>query len=461
MAPFLHIQTDPEKQSRRVDGAGPFYSQSESPEGREWTLRPFFSFRENRKEQTEELEYLYPFGLVRKTPEGTLKRLIPVYSSFTPAEKKDREDQREHMDLFLMFWGKGKDGQPYSGFFPFGGEFRDRFARDEIKFVLWPLYSQVREGETLTTHVLWPFYSSTSGGNRSGFRFWPLIGEEKQTGYRAYQKSFFLWPIFHYQQRDLDSDNPKTYFYAFPFYLSEESPQEDKKIFLWPFFNYYYQRQFDYLQLDLPWPIIQYARGENTIALRFWPFLTYRKVDQREKMSLFWPIFSQEKEEDDTRDEVLNRFLLVSKFHQVYFKKEDRWERVTRFWPLFHHAEDGKGLVHFYFPALIPADLEGLERHYGMLFRIYEYYQDGKGKEVSKFLWGLYYHQKQKDLERIEVGPFFTYVRGKETLEISFLKGLAGYHREGPKRKIRLLYMPISWEEREEIGKPPESPPGG
>ena len=62
-----------------------------------------------------------------------------------------------------------------------------------------------------------------------------------------------------------------------------------------------------------------------------------------------------------------------------------------------------------------------------MLFRIYEYYQDGKGKEVSKFLWGLYYHQKQKDLNRIEVGFLFTYLKEKETFQLSFLKGLLGY----------------------------------
>ena len=137
-------------------------------------------------------------------------------------------------------------------------------------------------------------------------------------------------------------------------------------------------------------------------GFRFWPLLTYRKVDQREKMSLFWPIFIQEKEEDEDRDEVLNRFLYVSKFHQVYFKKENRWERVTKFWPFFHYAEDGRGMEHFYFPDLMPADWEGLERNYGMLFRIYEYYQDGKGRETSKFLWGLYYHQKIKESERIE-----------------------------------------------------------
>ncbi|MCJ7833049.1 MAG: hypothetical protein MUQ20_01520, partial [Deltaproteobacteria bacterium] len=176
VAPFFHIQTDPEKQSRRLDGAGPFYSQAESPEEREWTLRPFFSFRQNIKEQTEELEYLYPLGLYRKTPEGTLYRFIPFYSSFKPAQEKVEEEKKEHWDLFPFFWGKDKEGESYGGVFPFGGLFRDRFARDEIQFVLWPLYTRIREGETQTYNILWPIFSLTSGGVRSGFRIWPLYG---------------------------------------------------------------------------------------------------------------------------------------------------------------------------------------------------------------------------------------------------------------------------------------------
>ncbi|MBA4393944.1 MAG: hypothetical protein C0407_10365 [Desulfobacca sp.] len=460
VSPFFHIQTDRENQSRRLDGAGPFYSQSESPEEREWTFRPFFSYRENVKEQTEELEYLYPLGRYRKTPEGKLYRFLPFYSSFKPAQENEEKEKKENVDLFPVFWGKDKEGNSYGGVFPFGGEFRDRFARDEIQFVLWPLYTRVREGETRTYNILWPIFSFTEGGNRSGFRFWPFYGEEKQEGQGAFQKFFFLWPIGHYQQRHLDTDHPKTYFYLFPLYLSEQSPNEHKTIVLWPFFNFYSEDHFNYLQIDFPWPIFQYARGENTLALKLWPLITYRKVDQKEKMSLLWPLFIQEKEEDEERDEVLNRFLYVSKFHQVYFKKEGRWERVTRFWPLFRYAEDGKGMMHFFFPALMPADWEGLERHYGMLFRIYEYYQDGKGKEVSKFLWGLYYHQKQKDLRRIEVSFLFTYLKDKEMFQLSFLKGLLGYHRDGPKRQLKFLYLPISWEEREEIGKPPESRPG-
>ena len=264
------------------------------------------------------------------------------------------------MWTFSFFFGERvRPGAPTAGCFPFGGLFRDRFDRDEIQFVLWPLYSRILEGETETYHFLWPIFSLTSGGMRSGFRIWPFYGQEKQEGKGAYQKTFFLWPIGYYQQKYLDTDNPKTSFYLFPLYISEKSSNENKTIFLWPFFNFYTEKNFDYFQVDFPWPIVQFARGENVEAVKLLPLISYRKVDQRERLFLLWPLFYQEKEENDEKDEVLNEFFYLSKFHQVYYKKEDRWERVSKLWPFFRHAEDGRGMVHFYFPALMPVDWEG------------------------------------------------------------------------------------------------------
>ena len=460
ISPFFHIQTNPEKQVRRLDAAGPFYTQVESPQEQEWTFRPFFSYRKDVKNQTEELEFLYPLGRYRKTPEGVQTRFIPFYFSYQSFHEDDGE--KENVDLFPFFWGKTKDGKPYGGFFPLGGIFRDRFTRDEIDFVLWPLFTRIKEGETRTYHFLWPIFSLIEGGDRKGFRIWPLVGHEEQQGEGAFRRLYFLWPIFLYEQRYLDTDQPKTYFYIFPLYMGEVAPYLQRHIFLWPFFQYYYEPNFDYLQLDLPWPFFQYARGENnTFGIRFWPLFTYRKVDNRERASLLWLLYRWEKQEDEVFDEVLHRFFVFSKVHLLYVKPENRMEQVIKLWPLFRYAEDGRGLVHFYFPDLVPMDWEGFERHYGMLFRIFEYYNDGQGREVTKFLWGLYYHQRQKDLERIELSFLFTYLKEKDLLEVSFLKGLLGYRREGLNRRWRIFYIPTSWETVEESAKPIPSPGAG
>jgi hypothetical protein len=91
VAPLFHIQTDEEKETRRLDAAGPFYSQSESPEEREWSLRPFFWYREDRKNQTEEMEFLYPLGWYKKTPTETSLKFLPFYQN---RKKVEEEEER-------------------------------------------------------------------------------------------------------------------------------------------------------------------------------------------------------------------------------------------------------------------------------------------------------------------------------------------------------------------------------
>ncbi|MBI5582753.1 MAG: hypothetical protein HY892_02920 [Deltaproteobacteria bacterium] len=451
VAPLFHVQTDEEKEARRVDAAGPFYSQSESPEEKEWSLRPFFWYRQDLKNRTEELEFLYPLGWYKKTPLETSLKILPFYQNRWKVEEEE-EPSRDYTDLFPFFWGKSRSGEPYGGFFPLGGVFRDRFSRDEIQFALWPLYTHIREGETETTHILWPVFSLTAGGPRQGFRFWPLYGRETLEGEGAYEKTFFLWPVFHYQKRHLDSEVPETYFYIFPLYVSESSAKKQKTIYLWPFFSFYTVKEFDYFQVDFPWPFIQYASGENVSSFKLWPLITYRQEDNRIRRAFLWPIFYQDFEEDDYKIESKVLFCLLTKIHEKYFKKEKRWERVTRIWPLFRHADDGLGRVHFFFPAIMPADWDGLERNYGMLFRIFDYYEDGQGLEVTKFLWGLYYRQKEKAKNRIEVTLLFDWQETPDRLEFNVLKGLFGYRREGDLKILKLFYLPLRLEEERPSG---------
>jgi len=446
VAPLFHIQTDEEKETRRLDAAGPFYSQSESPEEREWSLRPFFWYREDRKNQTEEMEFLYPLGWYKKTPTETSLKFLPFYQNRKKVEEEE-ERSRDYVDLFPFFWGRSRSGEPFGGVFPLGGVFRDRFSRDEIQFALWPLYTHIREGETRTTHILWPVFSLTEGGQRKGSRFWPLYGRETQEGEGAYEKTFFLWPIFHYQRRHLDSEFPETYFYVFPLYISESSARKQKTIILWPLISFYTVKEFDYFQMDFPWPFVQYSRGQGVSSFKLWPVITYRQEDDRRRTALLWPIFYHDFEEDDYKMESKVLFCLLTKIHQKYYKEENRWERVTRVWPLFHHADDGRGRVHFYFPALMPADWEGLERHYGLLFRVFDHYEDGRGLEITKLLWGLFYRQKQKDRERIEVAFLFDWEKTPVKEEVNILKGLWGYRREGGEKTMKIFYLPVPLDE--------------
>ena len=132
VAPLFHVQTNPEKESRRIDAAGPFYSQSETPEEREWSLRPFFWYRENSRTRPKRRNSSIPWAGTRKTPEERSMEFLPLYRD--KKQEPSEEDRKDYVDLFPFFWGRSKTGEAFGGFFPLGGVFKDRFVRDEITF---------------------------------------------------------------------------------------------------------------------------------------------------------------------------------------------------------------------------------------------------------------------------------------------------------------------------------------
>ena len=64
-----------------------------------------FWFREDRQSQTEELEFLYPLGWYKKTPEERTIKFLPFY---TAKKTAGEDDKRDSVDLFPFFWGKSK-----------------------------------------------------------------------------------------------------------------------------------------------------------------------------------------------------------------------------------------------------------------------------------------------------------------------------------------------------------------
>ena len=62
--------------------------------------------------------------------------------------------------------------------FPLYGHIRDRLFRDEIFFVLFPIYGESRKRDVVTDNYLYPFFHLRLGEGLQGWQFWPLIGSE-------------------------------------------------------------------------------------------------------------------------------------------------------------------------------------------------------------------------------------------------------------------------------------------
>jgi hypothetical protein len=441
-APLFIYSEDEQREGKKLDMLGPFFTYRKDQEEKDVAFRPLF-YSKSEPERYR-LDYIYPMGKYERTKTRVESYFRLIYSTDRdltqePTEKKER-------GFLLVFWGETDKGESYGGFFPLYGNLKNRFGRDELNFLLWPIYSDSREGESKIYTFLWPFFSRYEGKGRDGFKFWPLAGYDRKEN--DYDRTFFLWPIFHFEKRYLYTDDPTEINMVLPFYASTASSKRVSRSVIWPFFNYTYDEDDHYTQWDLPWPFIQWAKGDEKSIFRIFPFYGRKNWEGFARGYILWPIYWYFSEEDDQYKKVINRYLLLSKDEARVWKKEGKEERRLRVWPLFYYRQEKEGSEYLYWPCLIPVDYEGYERNWVPVLSLYEYRRSPQGARESKFLWGFYVHRKNATRELFEVSFLLTYYLEEDLSYFSLLKGLLEYRADGTQRTLRVLYSPwpIRWE---------------
>jgi hypothetical protein len=346
----------------------------------------------------------------------------------------------------IVFYRKA-EGRPTSlSVFPFGGKMYNRLGRDEISYALWPLYISTKKRSTRVDNYLWPFFASISGDSpdERGYKFWPLFGRAESPG--EYRKFFLLWPFWFNYDEDLNTDNPVSKRYFFPFYLHYESPKMSKRVVLWPFFSYQDDRNKGYEEWNFPWPLWQRARGDYKHGWKFLPFASDMTRNDVRTRWYIWPLAKHEVQHYENLDRRRFRvlFFLYRDLKEMYIEPEQERHRRILFWPLFGY-EKKKGVSRFYTLALlepIAPDSEGVERNWSPLWRIYQKKWDTSGNSVTSILWNLYWSEFRQDASAWELFPLFRWHREPETKKWSFLKGLVGYERDKDGRHLKLLWLP-------------------
>jgi hypothetical protein len=454
-APLFVYSEDEEKEGKALDILGPLFSYRKNTEREDLALRPFF-YRRKDPEHTL-LEYLYPLGKYERTGEEVRSYFTPLYATRRDLTKP--ETQKKERTFFLAIWGETDEGEKYGGVFPFYGRLKKRFGRDEMSFFLWPLFSRSREGENQTTTLLWPIFSLTSGGGKEGWKVWPLAGKEAKEN--DYEKSFFLWPIFHFEKRHLYTDDPTTIQMAVPFYVSLASSRRAHTAVLWPFFAYTRDEDDPYTQWDFPWPFVQWARGTDKAILRVFPFYGRKYWEGREQGYYLWPIYAYTRYGDEDHRKEDNRYLLFSKDERDEWINRGEKERRLRIWPLFYYRAEKEGGAYAYWPCLLPFDYDGFERNWMPLLSLFEYRRSPQGASESKFLWGFYTQRRSSLRALYELSFFMTYYKAEEVSYFGLLRGLLEVRAEKDRCALRLLYSPrpIQWDCAEEA-RPESAKPG-
>ncbi len=360
--------------------------------------------------------YTFLFPLGKSTEEKSY--LVPFYMRHSGEGEHDTT-------LFPFFWGESAD-RSYGGVFPFYGKLYQRFRREEIGFLLWPLYSYSISDGTTRTNVLWPFFSFYSGYQK-GFKIGPLYGQREWGDER--KATFLLWPIFIWDENRLDTDNPSRSFWAFPFYMETTSPKASFYAVLWPFFTY--ARTGDRTEIKAPWPVFTHTSGESERVFSLWPLYSHDVKDKDEVTYVLWPIYKGWERHPGDATWTEKRILLLDRY-----TSDDRGEFLN-VWPFFEYrsAEDTRT---FFFPSLFPWRNNDFDRIMRPMLTLYEVRKKGE-KTVSNLFYGFYTTEQEGENWKRRLAFLFEAKREPEGLGFQVLSGLFAVDGKG----IKIFYIPI------------------
>lgn len=429
---------------RRTEAAGPFfYSQKLASGERIWAIPPFFSRDTNAAVEYREDDYLYP--LVTDDNYGREHRwqFCQLFSTASGMEPDGNIEKRVTV-YPIYFRQRSRDtNENYTALVPFYGHLKHRLMRDEIFFVMFPLYSETRKKDVVTDNYLYPFFDVHHGDGLQGWQFWPIVGAEHKimttqtngfgdvTTNGGFKRSFFLWPVHFKQDNGIGTKNPEKVRASIPLYVISRSPARDSTTVLWPFFSWIDDRADKYREWQGPWPLVIYTRGEGKTTSRVWPLYSQSHNSTLESDSYLWPLYQYHREHADPLDRRSTRWLFYAYVHVTEKNTQtDAQKDRLDMWPFFIWRKDFSGSSRLQILALmepVVGENSGINRNWSPVWSLWrEEWNPKKGAHSQSFLWNLYRRETTM-----------------ESKKCSLLFGLFQYQSDGKNKKVRLFYIPV------------------
>ena len=403
----------------RTEAVGPLFYHEHSATHDQIAMPPFWSDTYDRVADVDEFDFLYP--LVTWDRFGTESRFqILQLFNFNGAQAQEGPHVKRFTIFPVYFQQRSPDpSQDYTALFPICGHLEGRplNMRDDIRFVLFPLYSETRKRDVVTDNYLYPIFHVRHGDALTGWQVWPLAGHEtKGVTYQTnladqvetiggHDNWFALWPVYFNNHTGLGTTNPGVELSVLPFYDRLRSPARDSTSVGWPFFNVVDDREQRYHEWDLPWPLIVFARGAGKTNDRVWPFYGRGHDDGLESDFWGWPIYLHHHLVSTPLDRERSRilFFLYSDVVQKNLETHKTSRRVDLL-PFFTWRRDFAGNTRLQVLAPIEPILpgsEGVERNWSPLWSLWRAERKG-GTNVSSesLLWNFYRHERNGGVQK-------------------------------------------------------------
>jgi len=428
----------------RTELFGPFMSRELAESGSSITFSPLFTYHSDLGADAKELSVVYPILSHKRFGAEYRFQFLQAFSFAGGASSQGQTNSRFTLFPFYFQQRSSDSNRNYTAVVPLFGHLENRLFRDEVDFVLLPLYLKTRKRDVTTANYLFPFFHRRQGDGLAGWQLWPLVGmEHKAVTARTnavgdiekvggHDKTFFLWPFYFNNKLGLGTENPETQRLLLPLFSAQRSPRRDSTTYFWPLgFTYTHDREKQYREWDAPWPLVVFARGEGKTANRIWPLFSQARNATLESDFYLWPLYKSDRANSSPLDRRRTRLLL--------FLYSDLTERNTStgtalertdLWPLFTARRDHNGNERLQMFSLIEPLLPAsktVERLYSPLWSVWRSEKNrSTGAASQSFLWNLY---------RREITP--------TSKKCSLLFGLFHYQSDPNGTRVRLFYVPI------------------
>lgn len=450
----------------RTEAVAPFFYTQRVETEHLWGIPPLFDRWSDPTVEATETDFLYPLLTVRWYGKNYRWQFFQLFSLAGGPTQEDVKKKR--FTLFpIYFQQRAADTNlNYTAVVPFYGHLVNRLFRDDIRFVMFPLYSRTQKKDITVHNYLYPIFDTRRGDNMHGWQVWPLYGhdvkgltfhtnsvdEVEKIG--GYDHRFILWPFFFQDELGIGTDNPEYRKTFIPFYNKYHSAQRDSIAWGFPFGHTVTDdRAAGFHESDWFWPLYVQARGSKTID-RKWPFYSHASnTNGIESHWYGWILWTQRRLHSDPLDRTRTRVLyfLYSDITEKNTQTQEQYRRVD-FWPFYTYRRDMEGRSYLQVLSIIEPLLPNntsVVREYSPVYSLWRAQENRKtGVKTKSLLWNLYRSEVQtkpsleSDSKQMVVSK-----------KVSFFFGLFQSQSSLEGRKLRLFYIPFGKATKPEGGR--------
>ena len=439
----------------RNEAAGPLYYSQESGSQRQWALPPFYCYTRTPDVDWTESDIIYPIISYRRFGGQYRFQFVQLFS-FSGGQSFDENGVRLFTIFPFYFQQRAPDTNlNYTALLPFYGELKNRLFRDDIKFVMFPLYSETRKKDVVTDNYLYPFFDLRHGDGLKGWQFWPVFGVEHKVPTQStnmlevvetvggFDKYFAAWPFYTRNRTGLGTTNVQTSLTVAPFYSHTQSPERNETSYGWPLgYNAVDDRKKNFVEHDFIWPLFVFAQGEKRIT-RIFPFYSQSHISgagsfpgffdlspatnapppapsDLESDFYLWPVYKFNRMATGTFERRRSRvlFFLYSDIHETNSASGDHFHRAD-FWPFYTYHREVDGNQRWQAPALLEPffpNNRSLTREYSQLWSFWRSEKNHKtGASSQSLFWNLYRREATRQSRNFSLlFGLFQYQSGEE-----------------------------------------------